>query len=809
MPRVNDLSVADPTDYIAHVLAVVEEGGPGGSEAVKLVERSTLPEVYHPGDYGDDVAAAARAAFDDDMPLLITTPGVYEMDIDPATECLALTGGSTAEDMHEWLQTLIRWRKRCIFGTGVELWLNVTEDGVHFASAWDALGDGNKILGWRGGLAGELLFKANSVTYKTPSALALGARGANDTDCPTIFCGANDYILTLEFATAVPSYVDEGYTIGLRNFQGLADVETLSGALVVAYKSVDGLTVKGRITNARNADLSLSGYSIITTTAYGQVGCQCVFPSACFALDTKYTVDASKSITGITTYAAKTITAITNANPGVLTSAAHGFSNGDLIAIADVGGMDEVNGVPIVVTNATTDTFELYEYTIDPDTGAVSSAALDTSTFGTYTSGGTATRAARITVTSHGYSANARIRLASIGGMTELNGRQIIVGTPAANDFAILDGDRQPLDTSAFGSYTSGGTATKVTEVWTGGSDDEEGYRTFLHGGRGRDKQISWSWVGQTGRAYSQDQVHVLNTAAFFYAGLDGCYGGAGDKIFRAYGAGAQIYVRDICGGAGGAQEVVAPQGGADAQVAESSLGNVARNVILVGDNSEITMVQNLICGGTYGIYVSDAGRLNIDNTRISGSRNGLYLLGDVMASSTVLIDLCTYGLSGYAGKIVGQPQYGTGAKANTTDSQIIADGVGGTTSNRGGIRHVANISANQAEPIAFMPRTVDNGTGTESANAVTVNFPMGRITTSSLSTAAGATYTITVTCSHCTSASNVFLTRNGGSNTAGVPLLEVTTISDGSFVITVRNAHASAALNGTLVIAFEVVKRG
>ncbi len=54
-----------------------------------------------------------------------------------------------------------------------------------------------------------------------------------------------------------------------------------------------------------------------------------------------------------------TITAITNANPGVVTATDHGLSNGDKITIQGVDGMTEVNGVEYTVANKTTDTFEL------------------------------------------------------------------------------------------------------------------------------------------------------------------------------------------------------------------------------------------------------------------------------------------------------------------------------------------------------------------------------------------------------------------------------------------------------------------
>ncbi len=53
------------------------------------------------------------------------------------------------------------------------------------------------------------------------------------------------------------------------------------------------------------------------------------------------------------------VTGITQANPAVVTSANHPFSNGDQVVIYLVGGMSQVNRNTYTVANATTDTFEL------------------------------------------------------------------------------------------------------------------------------------------------------------------------------------------------------------------------------------------------------------------------------------------------------------------------------------------------------------------------------------------------------------------------------------------------------------------
>jgi hypothetical protein len=79
--------------------------------------------------------------------------------------------------------------------------------------------------------------------------------------------------------------------------------------------------------------------------------------------------------------AAVTITNITQADPGVVTAAAHGFSDGDQVRISGVVGMTEVNNRVFSVSNPATNTFELR--------GADDSFDWDTTAHTAYSSGGT------------------------------------------------------------------------------------------------------------------------------------------------------------------------------------------------------------------------------------------------------------------------------------------------------------------------------------------------------------------------------------------------------------------------------------
>jgi len=61
----------------------------------------------------------------------------------------------------------------------------------------------------------------------------------------------------------------------------------------------------------------------------------------------------------ILTSVSKNITGITQANPAVVTSNSHGYSNGDRIVVSGVLGMTELNNREFVVANVTTNTFQL------------------------------------------------------------------------------------------------------------------------------------------------------------------------------------------------------------------------------------------------------------------------------------------------------------------------------------------------------------------------------------------------------------------------------------------------------------------
>jgi len=118
---------------------------------------------------------------------------------------------------------------------------------------------------------------------------------------------------------------------------------------------------------------------------------------------------ASQAI--ITTKKDATVSAVTQANPGqVTTSAAHGFETGDSISFTGVGGMTELNGNSYTITVVNTTTFTI---------GA------DTTAFTAFTSGGTATLGGP-----HGLADGDMVSFSNVGEAAW----QALLGDYAAND---------------------------------------------------------------------------------------------------------------------------------------------------------------------------------------------------------------------------------------------------------------------------------------------------------------------------------------------------------------------------------------
>ncbi|MBI1686384.1 ubiquitin-activating E1 FCCH domain-containing protein [Caulobacter hibisci] len=160
---------------------------------------------------------------------------------------------------------------------------------------------------------------------------------------------------------------------------------------------------------------------------------------------------AVRTVTNIanwTTASGKSISGVTKANPAVVTITGHGYSAGDTLYISGVKGMTQLNGQ--IVTVASVVDANKIKLNIRTDSG-----------YSTYTSSGTTTKCtnarctAVVTAASHGYLNGDIVDMASVGGMTQLNGNSYTIGTVATNTFELTGVAGTTLST-----YTSGGTAT-------------------------------------------------------------------------------------------------------------------------------------------------------------------------------------------------------------------------------------------------------------------------------------------------------------------------------------------------------------
>lgn len=208
---------------------------------------------------------------------------------------------------------------------------------------------------------------------------------------------------------------------------------------------------------------------------------------------------------------------------------------------------------------------------------------------------------------------------------------------------------------------------------------------------------------------------------------------------------------------------------------------------------------SNFITGGGTGlgnnsvVFTSASGDLETD------SPNFLY----VGASTNLLtVKNLSVGASGLVGSI--SLFSGTASKGKWLFTPV--DNTGNTTMTltnaaQGGAYTytIPNVGASAN----FVFQT--SGTGTEAANAVTVNALSGVITTSSLTTAAAGSYVITLTNSFVVSGARIMITRAGGTNTRRNFQIDAVAGS-GTATITIYNTEPTNALNGTVIFNFFVL---
>lgn len=101
----------------------------------------------------------------------------------------------------------------------------------------------------------------------------------------------------------------------------------------------------------------------------------------------------------------------------------------------------------------------------------------------------------------------------------------------------------------------------------------------------------------------------------------------------------------------------------------------------------------------------------------------------------------------------------------------------------------------------------LNSGTATATAGAATLANKAGVVTSESLSTAAGAVYTLTITNTVVAASDLCFASVAYGTSSTGSPAVTRVTPASGSLVVLVQNVHASAALNGTILVSYSCFK--
>ena len=265
------------------------------------------------------------------------------------------------------------------------------------------------------------------------------------------------------------------------------------------------------------------------------------------------------------------ITAITKANPGVVTIESHGFTGGEEIYISGIAGMTELNNKYFLVVYIDGDTFSLTD---------IDATAINTTAYTTYVSGGTVeaiyeidtpyaeadlktlqfaqkadvmyiahpnyeprklirlgeaswtlsvyTRTADpfttvvtgitkaspgvVTAAAHGFENDDIIELWGVVGMTEVNGNQYMVANKATDSFALTDPTTEAnIDTSGFTTYSSAGKTFKAGNM--PGAAAFYGGRLFF-GGTDDEPESFWGSKAPTNAGAGQYDNFTVGSSA-------------------------------------------------------------------------------------------------------------------------------------------------------------------------------------------------------------------------------------------------------------------------------------------------------
>lgn len=192
---------------------------------------------------------------------------------------------------------------------------------------------------------------------------------------PANFTSDKSLLANGTFETNVTGWTGTQVTLSRNTAEKMSGTASM---LVSAHTNYQATVSNARVSSAAVTLKAGEGYTICfsakstkrreMTIAFGSETAQRVFLSAGWR---RYVMGFRQSGTA-------SITGISKAAQAVVTAPAHGYTNGDTVEISGVVGMTQVNGLQFTVANKTTNTFEL--------------TGINSTGYGTYTSGGVANR---------------------------------------------------------------------------------------------------------------------------------------------------------------------------------------------------------------------------------------------------------------------------------------------------------------------------------------------------------------------------------------------------------------------------------
>ena len=175
-----------------------------------------------------------------------------------------------------------------------------------------------------------------------------------------------------------------------------------------------------------------------------------------YANGARGTPTSYRNITGAawTTGSSKSITGLTRASTGVVSSSSHGFATGDWIWISGVNGMTQINNRAFRVVKINNSSYSLQAW------NGSSWSTVNTNSsngYSSYSSGGIARKclvsdcSVVITAAGHGLSNDDYVYISNVGGMTGINNAGYQVSNVTTNTYSIGENGAN------WSNYTSGG----------------------------------------------------------------------------------------------------------------------------------------------------------------------------------------------------------------------------------------------------------------------------------------------------------------------------------------------------------------